>query len=165
MYRSSFHNINRIFVTRYGAFKFQYEDLRKYDLISVQKIPDIKNLKIYRSEEINSNECLGIINSLKKNINNELIEMKNIEKIIMNNNITIFNNFTIQGLGVPINIIESTINLLISLKDYLKEDIEDNSSNYSSKNMPDMTNINNKSDNDNSNIENENIEKKLNYPK
>ena len=158
---SSFHNINRIFVTRYGALKFQYEDLRKYDLISVQKIPDIKNLKIYRSEEINSNECLGIINLLKKNINNELIEMKNIEKIIMNNNITIFNNFTIQGLGVPINIIESTINLLISLKDYLKEDIEDNSSNYSSKNMPDMTNINNKSDNDNSNIENENIEKKV----
>ena len=152
---SSFHNINRIFVTRFGALKFQYEDLRKYDLISVQKIPDIKNLKIYSSKEINSYECLKIINLLKENIIYELREMENIEKIIKKNNITIFNYFNKNDYCVPVNIIESTINLLKSLIEYLKEESEDNSSNYSSKNMPDMT------DNDNSNIENENIEKKV----
>ena len=47
------------------------------------------------------------------------------------------------------------------IKDFLKEENDDNSSNHSSKNISDMTSIIYKSDVDNT-IENENIEKKVN---
>ena len=132
---SSFHDINRIFVTRYGALKFQYEKLRKYDLISVQNIPDINKIKFYEPKEIDSLECLEIISLIKDNLVYELEEIKNIETIISEKNITIFNTINSQGGGSPMNIIDITLNFLNNLIDYLKEDNIDNSSNLSSKNI------------------------------
>ena len=156
---SSFHSINRIFVTRFGAIKFQYENLRKYDLISVQKIPDMQRLKPSCSKEMNSYDCFKIINLIKENFIYELKELENIDKIIKLNNITIFNNSNPQVLNISSNIIESTINLIKNLIDFLKEENEDTSSNHSSKNIIDAVSINNKSDIDTT-LENDILDKK-----
>ena len=88
---SSFHDIIRIFVTRYGPLKFQFEKLRKYDLISIQNIPDKIHSNNY-SKEIDSLKCLEIINMIRDNFSNELEELKNIESIAIKNNISIIFN-------------------------------------------------------------------------
>ena len=37
---SSFHEINRIFLTKYGSIKFEYDSKMRYEILSVQKMPD-----------------------------------------------------------------------------------------------------------------------------
>ena len=156
---SSFHDINRIFVTRYGSLKFQFEKLKKYDLISVQNIPDKIHIKNY-SKEVNSFECLGIINSIRDNLINELEELKIIENISNTNNITFLNNSNSQYSGLQINIIDLISNLLNSLIDYLKDE-NNESIHLSSKNIPEINIGNNESEGGNANIkENDSVEKK-----
>ena len=154
---SSFHDINRIFVTRYGSLKFKYEKLRKYDLISVQNILEVSNMKSY-STEINSFECIGIINLIKDNFLYELEELKKIDKIANKNNITFLNTLNTQANGAKNIIIELTYNLLNDLVIYLKDDNKDMNLSLSS-----INSISFKSDMDSTNIiEKESIEKKKN---
>ena len=117
---SSFQDINRIFVTRYGSLRFQYENIIKYDLISVQNISDISHIK-HSSKQIYSSECLGIINLIKDNFSIELEEIKNIQNKSNINNITFFNSLKIQ----PQSFIELANNLITNILDYLGEEIKE----------------------------------------
>ena len=149
---SSFHDINRIFITKYGALKFQYENLRKYDLISVQNTSDKKVVENIQ-QEIN---VIEIINIIKENLKQELDEIKNMLEISQNNNLTFMSNFQEKT---------NIIKIIIDLIDYLKDDSKEDSINGSSKSIKSIvnnTNLGNKSDieNNNSLKEKESVDKK-----
>ena len=137
----SFHDINRIFVTKYGALKFEYEKLGKYDLISVQNIPDIKDQKYIKSKDINPNDCLNIINLIKGNLIYELEEFKIIEKKINEKNLSKEASNS-KDIGAQINInsiINPCKNLLKKVIQYLNEINEESFSDESSKRNPDLS--------------------------
>ena len=131
---SSFHDINRIFITKHGALKFQYENLRKYDLISVQKTSDLK-IEDNNTKEIN---VIEIINLIKDNLKSELEELRNMYDISQNLNLSFIN---ISILQEKINLIKILIDLIVSIVDYLKEDGKNSSLNYSSKSIKSIVNI------------------------
>ena len=133
----SFHNINRIFITRYGSLKFEYEKIGKYDLIAIQNIPD-KNHPNFFSKEINSLQCLKIITLITKNLEEEHKELIKIKVTSNNNNISFLNNINSQTGCQQLNIIDLTMNLLNSLKEYLKDEGKERE-NPSSKNMPEIS--------------------------
>ena len=137
----SFHDINRIFVTKYGALKFEYEKLDKYNLISVQNIPDIGNLESLMSKEINPNNCLDILNLIKRNLNFELEEFESIEKKINEKNL-LKETSNSQDIGTQINInniIKPCKNLLKNMIKYLNEINEDSFNDESSKRIQDLS--------------------------
>ena len=149
---SSFHDINRIFITKYGALKFQYENLRKYDLISIQNTSDKKIVENFQ-KEIN---VIEIINIIKENLKQECDEIKNMLEISQNNNLTIMPNFQEKT---------NIIKIINDLIDYLKDDSREDSINGSSKSIKSIlnnTNLGNKSDieNNNSLKEKESVDKK-----
>ena len=146
---SSFHDINRIFLTNYGGLKFQYEDLKKYNLISIQDIPDIKSLNFNSPKEITKDECLEIIDLIKENFIYEFEEFTAINKIIKLNNLSIMGSLISPNGAMQINIIESSMALLKKIIDYLNEEIDDNNINLSSKLMPDLCATNNSLANNN----------------
>ena len=121
----SFHDINRIFVTRYGALKFKYKDLTKYNLVSVQNIFDPKSINPSIREEIPLAQTLEIIKLIQDNFIIERKELNFINKIIEDNNLFIFSKKSSET-----NIIESCLKILNSIIDYLGED-EDSSNNSS----------------------------------
>ena len=145
----SFHDINRIFVTRYGALKFEYEDLKKYNLVSVQNILDAKDIKISSMEEISLIQSLEIIRLLQDNFIKEKNELIFINKIIEETNLSIFSKKSSET-----NFIESCMKILNSIIEYLNED--DDSSNNSSKRFSNsISTIKNNNDMDNSKSVNE----------
>ena len=137
----SFHDINRIFVTKYGALKFEYEKLGKYNLISVQNIPDIKNQKNSIPTDINSNDCLKIINLIKGNLIYERDEFETIEKKINEKNLSkeVSNSQDIAAQININNIIKPCKNLLKNVIEYLNEVNEESFSDESSKRNPDLS--------------------------
>ena len=135
--------INRIFVTRYGALKFEYENLNKYNLVSVQNILDPKNITTCSMEEISINKSLIIIKIIQDNFIKERKELIFINKIIEENNLSIFSKKNSET-----NNIESCMKILNSIIDYLSEDEECSSSRFS--NMSTIKN-NSKIDMDNFN--------------
>ena len=148
----SFHDINRIFVTRYGALKFEYEDLIKYNLVSIQNILYPKGINLNTRDEITLTQTLEIIKLIQKNFIFEMDELNNINKIIEETNLPIFSKKNSET-----NIIESCMKILNSIIDYLNED--DDSSNNSSKRFSNVSIIKNNSkinDMDNSKIMNDN---------
>ena len=144
----SFHDINRIFVTKYGALKFEYEKLDKYNLISVQNIPNIeedptKNM----SKDINPSECLYIVNLIKDNLDYERKEFEIIEKKINEKNLSKETSNS-QDIGTQINInsiIKPCKNLLKNVIEYLSEVNDESFSEESSKKNPDLSLCANKS--------------------
>jgi len=136
----SFHDINRIFVTKYGAIKFEYEKLGKYNLISIQNIPDIINQKNSMSKEINPNDCLKIINLIKDNLIYEREEFEIIEKKINEKNVSKEASKS-QDIGTQIiinSIIKSCKSLLKNVIEYLNEVNEESFSEESSKKISDL---------------------------
>ena len=149
----SFHDINRIFVTKYGAIKFEYEKLGKYNLISVQKIPDIINQKNSMSKDINPNDCLKIINLIKDNLIYEREEFDIIEKKINEKNLSKESSNS-QEIGTQIiinSIIKSCKNLLKNVIEYLNEVNEESFSDESSKKISDLSTCANSKLNDTDN--------------
>ena len=137
----SFHDINRIFVTRYGSLKFEYENLIKYNLVSVQNIFDPKSINPITREEITLAQSLEIIRIIQDNFIIERKELNFINKIKEENNLSIFSKKNSET-----NIIESCLKILNSIIDYLSED--DDSSNNSSKRFSISTIKNNSKIND-----------------
>ena len=138
----SFKDINRIFLAKNVAIKFQYEKLKKYKLISVQNIPDIQNLKLFTSKEINSDECIKITNKIKENFKMEKKEFEKIADIIKINNLSLtISSSYFQRTGEQINIIDLCIEQLKKVIDYLNEDKDDILANSSKKNNNDINSL------------------------
>ena len=113
----------------------------KYDLISIQNIPEIKDQKYIKSKDINPNDCLNIINLIKGNLIYELEEFKLIEKKINEKNLSKEASNS-QDIGSQINInsiINPCKNLLKKVIQYLNEVNEESFSEESSKRNLDLS--------------------------
>ena len=128
-------------MTRYGSLKFEYENLIKYNLVSVQNIFDPKSINPITREEITLAQSLEIIRLIQDNFIIERKELNFINKIKEENNLSIFSKKNSET-----NIIESCLKILNSIIDYLSED--DDSSNNSSKRFSISTIKNNSKIND-----------------